>query len=644
MQQGTLISGEAILSQADQTDARSLRAVDWLRDLVWMLLRTLLENIRLRAVLIDLRSKNKELETENQELYERLNLGSDTSSIPSSKDWKRNGDSKEADEAACPDAGQEGEAVKETPTSIKRYLEGETGGKKGRGGQKSHPPAFMHVDGSREGEPVLHYPNKCANCPRFGQCVKEGRFQVYSTAYGYDIEIIRVCRKHVLYEATECVDSGHPVHEAFPDVIGSQFYDTNIQLHVIVWHHIFHGSYERIGLAAKELFGLSLSAGTAKAIVKRVGASILNSGFFDAIRFFVLLFEKVAGVDETSARVGGRNAWVHTVATVNATLLSAHWRRGYEGSVYAGVLQFYVQTLISDCWASYFNENFKFRHAICDGHILRELVAAAYFRQQGWAIEMFDLLLEIFEAKRDAMEQGEKSLPQEYLNDIRTKYRRILEDGFSENPGVAKGKTFSLLERLKTLEDAALEFAMDFTVDFTNNLSEQSVRNLKVVLRVIGQFKTMPGLVDYCIIQSFMDTCRKQGRNPYDMMRIVLSGGDIIEAVFGAERAAQIKLMIRLADAFASGDQKEVHAAMAEMPLLLTEELIEAASYGRFKAYNDPPPENKNPSAAPPKDKMKAARAIISRNKSRASHSMQNSGANSTNYTKTRIRAGPKSA
>jgi len=128
---------------------------------------------------------------------------------------------------------------------------------------------------------------------------------------------------------------------------------------------------------------------------------------------------------------------------------------------------------------------------------------------------------------------------------------------------------------------------------FTNNDSEQSLRNLKVALKVIGQFKTMSGLVDYCIIQSFMDTCRKQGRNPFDMMRIVLSGGDIIEAVFGTEKAVQLKQMIRLADAIAVGDENKINATMAAISFSLTEEILAAASYGRLKAYNDPPPEKK---------------------------------------------------
>ena len=586
----------------------------------------------------ELKAENIELKAENQKLFEQANLDCQTSGIPSGLDWKKGkGVPEEPDNTIYLNVDQDDRKDgKEEPISVSSYLRNKDGEKKRPGGQKNHPPASMRVDGAREGEPVQHYPDKCNNCPNFDRCVEEGRFRQYNTSHDYDIEVTLVHREHQLFEATNCMHDESKIRDDIPEeVIGARFYGINVRLHVLTWHHIFHGSYDRIALAAKEMLGLSLSAGTAYSIVQRTSAKILNSGFMDALRFFILLFDAVAGVDETSALVDGIKAWVHTVVTANVTLLSAHWRRGFEGTIYAGVVQFFTKTLISDCWSAYFNGVLKFKHAICNAHILRELVAAAYFRHQKWAIEMFDLLLEVFAAKRDAIEKGKKSLPQEYIDDVKERYRKIVSNGYIENAGQTKGKTFSLLERLKKLEDSALAFAVDFSVDFTNNVSEISLRNLKVALRVIGQFKTMSGLVDYCIIQSFMDTCRKQKLNPFDMMKILLSGGDIIEAVFGVKKATRIKQMISLTKAFAQGDTDEINAIKTEMGALLTDELIAAASYGQFEAFNDPTPEKKNSSPAVPKDKMKAARE-----KNMSKESFHAADAQSTD----RIRAGPNCA
>ena len=620
MRQESVLADEIVfIPHVEPINILSLEALDWLRNRDIILFQTVQENIKLKAEITDLRSKIVELEAQNRKLFELAHLDCSTSGIPSSKDWKKSNVSEESDKTTDlkneQDDHKEG---KETPISVSDYLKDNNEEKKSRGGQKSHPPASMRVDGAREGEPVRHYPDKCNNCLNFDQCLEEGRFRQYSTAHEYDTEVILVHRERQMFEATNCLCDGSKIRDDIPEeVIGTRFYGMFVQLFVLTWHHIFHGSYDRIALVAKEMLGLSLSAGTAYTIVRRASVKILDSGFMDALRFYILLFDTVAGVDETSALADGRNAWVHTVVTTNVTLLSAHWRRGFEGTIYSGVVQFFTRTLISDCWAAYFNGIFKFKHAICNAHILRELVAAAYFRHQRWAIDMFDLLLEVFAAKKDAVEQDKKSLPQEYIDGIKERYRQIVANGYIEINGQTKGKTFSLLERLSKLEDAALTFAVDFNVDFSNNASEISLRNLKTALQVIGQFKTMTGLVDYCIIQSFMDTCRKQKLNPFDMMRVLLSGGDIIEAVFGTEKAAVIKQMIRLTKAFAEDDTNEINIIKTEMGSQLTDELIAAASYGRFVAYNDPPPpEKKKSSPAVPKDKMKAAREREILNKS----------------------------
>jgi len=654
MKSVTVLPGDIIPAPNDgQPDMLRPSILGWLYNHDWTLPQALLEIIaRLRAALNDSYSRNRELEAEinrlnaenhvlrdeNQKLHEQANLDSQTSGIPSGKDWKNKGACGDADETAGSNEDQDSRKDgRESPISVSGYLNSNGGEKKRQGGQKNHPPAFMFIGGAQDGEPVQHYPDKCKNCPHFNKCIEEGQFRLAGTGHEYDVEINLVHTEQQVYEAPKCPQDGGVKRDAPPEGgVGPRHYGMGIHILVLVWHHLFHGSYVRIAQAAKEMLGLSLSAGTAIAIVRRASAKILGSGLVDAIRFYILLFESVAGVDETSALTGSINAWVHTVATAGATLLSPHWKRGFDGTVYAGIVQFFTKTLISDCWAAYFNENFKFKHAICDAHILRELVAAAYFRGQRWAIDMFDLLLEVFTAKKDAVARGEKSLSQVYINDIRDRFRKIVADGYAENPGVTKGKTFALLERLSKLEDAALEFAVDFNVDFSNNASEISLRNLKVALQVIGQFKTMKGLVDYCIIQSFMDTCRKQGRNPFDMMKVLLSGGDIIKAVFGAEKAALIKTMIRLADAFAIGDTDEIDAIKTQLGPLLTDELIEAASYGRFRPFDGPPPEDKkDASKAPPKDKMKAARQKLLPN------NFPNSEAAQSDVS---IRAGPNCA
>ena len=108
-----------------------------------------------------------------------------------------------------------------------------------------------------------------------------------------------------------------------------------------------------------------------------------------------------------------------------------------------------------------------------------------------------------------------------------------------------------------------------------------------------------------------MDTCRKQGRNPIDMLRLLLAGGDVIEAVFGCEKARAIKHMIGLADIADAPGALELECISPQAPVELTGKLLAAAAFGRLKALEDPPPE-KTASSTAPKDKMQAAREKMS--------------------------------
>jgi hypothetical protein len=99
------------------------------------------------------------------------------------------------------------------------------------------------------------------------------------------------------------------------------------------------------------------------------------------------------------------------------------------------------------------------------------------------------------------------------------------------------------------------------------------------------------------------------------MMRVLVSGGDIIEAVFGMDKAVRLKQMIKLSDASAAGGSSMLDVAFANSELPLTEELAAAASYGRLRVCSDPPPEIKPSSSTVPKDKMQYARKFHYRKK-----------------------------
>jgi len=189
MQREAALADEAALRQnAEESGTLLPSAPVWPWNWAWFVLLTFRENTRLKAEVDDWRNRYKELEEENLKLYEQLHLGCDTSSIPSSKGWKKNDVPQENEKPTGSNAIEGDEGSQETPIPVSGYLKNRGGEKRRPGGQKNHPPAFMRVTGVQEREPVLHYPDACAHCPRMDRCKEEGKFRKHFTGHGYDIE------------------------------------------------------------------------------------------------------------------------------------------------------------------------------------------------------------------------------------------------------------------------------------------------------------------------------------------------------------------------------------------------------------------------------------------------------------------------
>ena len=87
-----------------------------------------------------------------------------------------------------------------------------------------------------------------------------------------------------------------------------------------------------------------------------------------------------------------------------------------------------------------------------------------------------------------------------------------------------KGKTRSLIERLRKLKDEVCRFVKDFTVPFDNNLAERDLRNIKTKIKVSGCFRTTDGAENYLKIMSYIGTAKKNGINAVKALKAAFDG------------------------------------------------------------------------------------------------------------------------
>jgi transposase len=88
------------------------------------------------------------------------------------------------------------------------------------------------------------------------------------------------------------------------------------------------------------------------------------------------------------------------------------------------------------------------------------------------------------------------------------------------------GDARTLIRRFRRFEDMILRFATDLTVPFSNNAAERAVRPVKVQQRTSGgAWRTLAGLVDFAVVQSYLDTATKWGIDKLYVLRELFTTG-----------------------------------------------------------------------------------------------------------------------
>jgi transposase len=286
-----------------------------------------------------------------------------------------------------------------------------------------------------------------------------------------------------------------------------------------------------------------LPVGRARDLLEALTAVSVSTGFLAGIRGRAArrLEKKFLGhmqtllasapllhADETPGRAAGSLAYVHVACTEYLTLMHVGDRSAKTIDA-GGVLGEFTGVLVRDGYAGY--GHLQAVHAWCGAHLLRDLRSISDADPDGqlWAIAMADTLLEANRAAHAARERGADRLDEATLSQIRNYYLGALARGDTDNQGehtklAAKART--LIGRFRRFEDMILRFATDLSVPFTNNEAERSCRPVKVQQRTSGGcWRTLQGLADFAIVQSYLDTATKWGVDKLDALRQLFTTG-----------------------------------------------------------------------------------------------------------------------
>lgn len=239
----------------------------------------------------------------------------------------------------------------------------------------------------------------------------------------------------------------------------------------------------------------------------------------------------LAHADESGLRVEGKLHWLHVVATEKYTWYGIHAKRGMEAIKEHGILPAFTGVLVHDCWPAYWELNCT--HALCNAHLMRELVYSKEITGQDWPQQMFNFLTESNQIRNAALQQNVPLSAQD-IKAFDTFYDGVLREGELLHPAklrtdgkrgrVKQSVPHNLLKRLRQYSDAVLLFMHEPDVPFTNNEAERTIRMPKVKQRISGCFRALDGAENFAVIRSYLDTLHKQKQSIFQVLRQVFVG------------------------------------------------------------------------------------------------------------------------
>lgn len=379
-------------------------------------------------------------------------------------------------------------------------------GKNKSGGQPKHPGETLYQTNHPD-RIVFHKINFCPCCDKD---LRKKQSLGFIKRQVFDISVPKIEITEHQAEIKFCAHCNDKTTAAFPtDVMAPVQYGSRVKALSIYLQNQHFIPEARLKMLFKDIFKLPIACATISNFNLNLSSRL--SVFLESV-YSCIYKAKIKHLDETGLQVATKTHWLHVASTDKFT----HYRMGMNrGEVPDKMLG----TIVHDHWKSYFCVK-KARHAMCNGHILRELKGIIEEDKEIWAKKMYRLLQLACRVKNKFPED----IPRRWKDFISTHYFEIVNTGIlfhKSLPPLIQKKQWrpkrrvghNLLIRLQEYSEETLRFLYDRNVPFTNNQAEQDIRMMKVKQKISGCFRSILGADVFCRIRTLLSTARKQGWN-----------------------------------------------------------------------------------------------------------------------------------
>ena len=207
------------------------------------------------------------------------------------------------------------------------------------------------------------------------------------------------------------------------------------------------------------------------------------------------------------------NVTVRNYSNECSTIYTVNPKKDMEGVIRDGIITDFHGILSHDHEAKFYN--FGLLHAICGGHLVRDLTGL----HDLWIIPWAEVMRKFVSGmnKHKILDQGKNisECDPEILASFESTYDELISRGRNELEylgvaGFGYDEFRKMLARLTEYKDGYMLFMRNYLAPFTNNLSERDLRPEKTRQKVSGLFRSWSGLQNHVNIKSFISTAKKR--------------------------------------------------------------------------------------------------------------------------------------
>ena len=412
---------------------------------------------------------------------------------------------------------------------------------KQKGGQEGHEQHVLEPPSEEEiNDEVFHSLDDAAECPVCGSndLIYTGDYEDH---FEYDVEVKVIKRRH-RYFLYLCQFCGTTIISAEgPDFRSKCQYGPNVQAIALSLMNTVNAPMNKATLLLAGITNEEISPcdGYIAKLQSRVANGLMQ--FYADLRLKLITLSLLYW-DDTVICINTKRACFRFYGNESIAFYTAHMEKGLKGLLEDNVLPLLTDDtkVMHDHNAVNYNPKFQFQNIECDQHLERDCQKNADDTGHQWSLDMKEHIASTIHDRNVAEQAGKSCFDMDYIAAFHTRLDEILEHGWQEYEADMErlekyGASFehALLNRIGKYRDNYFAWLEDFSLPTTNNLSERSLRAVKSKKKIAGQFESEAAAQHYAMIRSYIETCRRKGKNEIEALRRLCEGNPYtIEELF----------------------------------------------------------------------------------------------------------------